>query len=75
VEQQRDAFSTGRVLETVVMRQTVVYRAKENTDGFTSVGIIQPCGPVHRRDATEKEGIPFLSVNHNSRLKVYECNA
>ena len=33
MEQQRDAVSIGRVLETVVMRQTVVYKAKENTDG------------------------------------------
>ena len=72
VELQRDAFSTGRVLETVVV---TVYRAKENTDGFTSVGVIRPCGPVHRRDVVEKEGISFLSVNHNSWLKVYECNA
>ena len=47
VEQQRDAVSTGRVLETVVIRQTVVYRAEENTDGCTSVSIIRPCGTVH----------------------------
>jgi len=70
VEQQRDAVSTGCVLETVVMRQTVVYKAKENTDGCTSVSIIRPCGSVHLRDATEKKGTPFLRVNHNSWLKV-----
>jgi hypothetical protein len=76
VEQQRDAFITGRVLETVLNRQTVVYKAKENTDRFTSVGIIRPCGrPVHIRDFTEKKGTSFLIVNHNSWLKVYECNA
>jgi hypothetical protein len=75
VKQPRGADGTGRVLQTVVVRQTVVYTAKENTDGFTSVGIIRPCGPVHRRDATEKKGTSFLSVNQNSWLKVYECNA
>jgi len=71
VEQQCDAVSTGRVLETVVMRQTVVHKAKEKTDGCsTSVSIIRPCGSVHLRDATEKKETPFLSVNHNSWLKV-----